>query len=104
MSLGIEVGLRPGHIVLDEDPAPTPKRGGGAAPNFRLMSIVTKRLDGSGRHLLRCYGGRPRPGHIVLDGDPAPPQKGHSSPLTFRLMFIVAKRSPISASAELLLL
>jgi len=45
-------------------------------------------------------------GHIVLDGDPvgtgdpAPPQQ----PLTtFRPMSIVAKRSPISATAELLL-
>ena len=38
------------------------------------------------------------PGHIVLDGDPAPQQ-----PLpTFRPISIVAKRSPISATAELL--
>ena len=29
MKHGIEVGLGPGHIVLDEDPAPTPK---GAQP------------------------------------------------------------------------
>jgi len=40
------------------------------------------------------------PGHIVLDGDSAPPQQ----PLpTFQPMSIVAKRSPISATAELLL-
>ena len=38
-------------------------------------------------------------GHIVLDKDPAPPQKGHS-PLNFRPMSVVAKRSPISATAE----
>jgi len=38
------------------------------------------------------------PGHTVLDGDPAPPQQ----PLaTFRPMSIVAKRSPVSATAEL---
>jgi len=44
------------------------------------------------------------PGHIVLDGDPAPPpRKGHGSPPpTFRFMSIVAKRSPISVTAELL--
>jgi len=43
------------------------------------------------------------PGDIVLDGDPAPPTKGggHSTP-TFRPTSIVAKRSPISATAELL--
>jgi len=43
------------------------------------------------------------PGHIVLNGDPAPPRKGAQLPLpTFQLMSIVAKRSPISATAELL--
>jgi len=41
------------------------------------------------------------PGYIVLDGDPAPP-KGHSS-LNFRPMSVVAKLSPISATAERLL-
>ena len=41
------------------------------------------------------------PGHIVLHGDPALPlRKGHSSP-TFLPMPFVAKRSPISATAEL---
>jgi len=39
------------------------------------------------------------PGHIVLDGDPV-----GTNPLpTFWPMFIVANRSPISATAELLL-
>jgi len=42
------------------------------------------------------------PGQIVLDRDPAPHGKGHSSPPTFRPMSIVAKRTPISATAELL--
>jgi len=42
------------------------------------------------------------PGYIVLDGDPAP-TKGAQPPLTFRPMSTVAKRSPISAIAELLL-
>jgi len=39
-------------------------------------------------------------GHIVLDGDPAPPKRGTA--LNFRPMVAVAKRSPISAVAELL--
>jgi len=44
------------------------------------------------------------PGHTVLDGDPALPlRKGAQQPPTFRLMSIVAKRSPILATAELLL-
>ena len=28
MPLGVEVGLGPGHIVLDGEPAPLPKKGG----------------------------------------------------------------------------
>jgi len=38
MPLGTEVGLGPGHIVLDGDPAPTV-----APPHFRPMPIVAKR-------------------------------------------------------------
>jgi len=38
--LGVEIG--PGHIMLDEDPAPSPQKG--------PMSDVAKRLDG-----LRCH-------------------------------------------------
>jgi len=34
MSLGMEVGLGPGDFVLDGDPAPPPKKGGRAAPQF----------------------------------------------------------------------
>jgi len=56
MPLGIELGLGPRHIVLDGDPAPPQK---GHIPNFRPMSIVDKRLDGSID--ATWYGGRPRP-------------------------------------------
>ena len=47
------------------------------------------------------------PGDIVLDVDPSPPIKRAQQPLppdtrTFRPMSIVAKRLPISATAELL--
>jgi len=46
----------------------------------------------------------PGPGHIVLDGDPVGSQRLPQQPLpTFRPMSIVAKWSPISATAELLL-
>jgi len=42
------------------------------------------------------------PGDIVLDGNPAPHGRGTAAPRpSFRPMSIVAKRSPISASAEL---
>jgi len=49
MQLGTEVGLGPGHIVLDGDPAP-PQRDTARLPNFRPISVVAKWLDGS-----RCY-------------------------------------------------
>jgi len=41
-------------------------------------------------------------GDTVLDGDPAPSRKGAQQAPTFRPMSIVAKRSPISTTAELL--
>jgi len=34
MKLGVQVGLGPGHIVLDEDPAPPPTKGHSPHPIF----------------------------------------------------------------------
>ena len=48
MPLGTEVGLGPVDIVFDGDPAAPPQKGGGTLlPNFRPISVVAKRLDGS---------------------------------------------------------
>ena len=44
-----------------------------------------------------------RPGHIVLDVDPVGTQPPTAAHPFFRPMPIMAKRSPISATAELLL-
>ena len=44
MPLGTEVGLGPGDIVLDGDPAPLMKRGTAAIPTFGPMSFVAKQL------------------------------------------------------------
>ena len=52
MALGMEVGLGPGHTVLDGDPATLPKKGAELSPNFRPISIVAKRLDASKCHLV----------------------------------------------------
>jgi len=41
MTFGMEVGLGPGHIVLDGDPATLPKKWD-RAPNFRPISVVPK--------------------------------------------------------------
>jgi len=46
MALGMEVGLGPGHIVLDGDPATLSKKGS-QPPNFQLISVVAKLLDAS---------------------------------------------------------
>ena len=50
--LGREVGLSPSDIVLDGDPAPLSERERSPPPNFRPVSIVAKRLDGSRCHLV----------------------------------------------------
>ena len=52
MKLGVQVGLGPGHIVLDGDPAPPPPKGGADPPIFRPISVVAKWLDGSGCNLV----------------------------------------------------
>ena len=60
MKLGMQVGLIPGHIVLDGDPAPLPQK-------MPLDMEV-----GLG------------PGDFVSDGDPAPlPKKGDGAPKIF---------------------
>ena len=43
------------------------------------------------------------PGHIVFDGAQIPPERGTAAPPSLRPMTIVAKRSPISATTEILL-
>jgi len=50
MNLGMRVGLGPGNIVLDGDPAPLPQRG--SAPNFRPITVVAQWLDGLKCHLV----------------------------------------------------
>jgi len=50
MKLGMQVGLGPGHIVLDGNPAALPK---GAQPrNFLPTSVAAKWLHGPRCHLV----------------------------------------------------
>jgi len=88
MTLGMEVGLSPGNIVLDGDPAP-PKRGT-ATPQF-LAHVYCGQTAGWTK---MPYGTKVglNPGNIVLHGDPVhAPERGIAAP-TFRQMSIVVKR------------
>ena len=49
-----EVGLGPGDIVLDGDPAPPLRKGAQQPPTFRPMSIVAKRGQ-MVAHLSNCW-------------------------------------------------
>jgi len=76
MKLGMEVGLSPGHIVLDRDP---PKRGTLAQPPHFSVHVCCGQTAGWIKMPLGTEVGL-GPGDIVLDGDPAPPQKGRTAP------------------------
>jgi len=99
MPLGTEVGLGPGDIVLDGDPAPFPKRG-------TARQFLAHTCCGQTARWIKMPLGREvdlGPGEIVFDGNPAPPpEKGAQHP-HFSAMSIVAKRSSILATGEHLL-
>ena len=69
MKLGMQVGLGPGHIVLDGDPAPSPPMG--HSPLF-LAHICCCQMAAWIKMSLGMELGL-GPGDFVLDGDPAPP-------------------------------
>jgi len=100
MPLGTEVGLSPGHIVLDGDPALLPQRGK-TLPHFSAHACC-----GQTAGWIKMLLGREvdlGPGHIVFDGYLPPKKERDTNPPSFRPMSIVAKRSPISATSEHLL-
>jgi len=88
MKLGKQVGLGPGNIALDGDPAPHPPKG---APIFGPYLL---RPNGCRDQHATWYGGRTRPRRLCVRWGPLSPapKGGRSSPPNFRLMFIVAKR------------
>jgi len=59
MKVGMEVGLGPSHIMLDEDAASPPKRST-AAPGFRPLSIVAKwsPISATAEHLFHYCANR----------------------------------------------
>ena len=85
---------QPTRICVRWGPSPLPTKG--HSPNFRPMSVMAKRLDGSRCHLV----GRQTVAQVTLcQMDPAPHERGTTVP-SFRPMSIVAKLSPILATAE----
>jgi len=75
MKLGVELGLGPSHIVLDEDPAP-PQRG--TAPQFSVH-VHCGQTAGWIKMPLGTEVGL-GPGDTVRWGPSSLPKKGHSSP------------------------
>jgi len=115
MKLGMQVGLGPGHIVLDGDPAPLSHSGPSSHPQRKLPKFPTgdtasptQLLPNFSAHI--CCGQMAEwmkiplstevdlsPGIIVLHGDPAhPPPKEHSSPASFRPMYLVVTVARLS--------
>jgi len=89
MPLGTDVGLGPGHIVLDGDPAP-PKKG--YSPQFSAhvccgpTAGLIKMLLWSNGYIdqdVTGYGGRPRPRPTLcwMGTDPPPKKKGGTAPI-----------------------
>jgi len=72
MKLGMEVGLSPGHIVLDGDPASVSPMG--RSPQFSAQ-VCCGQMPGWMKMPLVMEVGL-GPGNIVLDGDPFPPKRG----------------------------
>ena len=80
MKLGTEVGLDPGHIVLDGDPPPLLKKR--HSPLQFSAHVYCGQMAGRIKMPLGTEVGL-GPGDIVLDGDPAPPQGGTTAPPLF---------------------
>jgi len=75
MALGMEVGLGPGHIVLDGDPAPPLQKR--HSPSIFGPCLLW--ANGCMYQDTTWYGGRPQPRrHCVRRGPSAPSRKRHS--------------------------
>ena len=78
LALGMEVGLGPGHIVLDGNPAPLPKKG---APQFSAY-FYCDQMDGWMKTPLDTEVDL-GPSHFVWDGFPGIRERGTAAPPLF---------------------
>jgi len=91
MKLGMQLGLGPGHIVLDGDVGSLPQRDR-VPPIFDFSAHIYCRQTAAWIKMPLDMEVGLGTGHIVVDGDPAtPPPKG-AQPSNFRPMSIVPKR------------
>jgi len=82
MALGVEVGHGPGHIVLDGNPAPLPKRG--RAPQFSAAHFYCGQTAVCIRISLGKDRGRPQPTrHNCVRWGPCWPSPKGAQPLQF---------------------
>jgi len=103
MPLDTEVGLGPRHIVLDGDRVTEPiHENGHSSPSPHFSAHVY--CDQTAGWIRMPLGTEIDlgPSDVVLDGNPALPTEGGTTAPTFRTVSIVAKRSPIPGTAELL--
>jgi len=101
MPLSMEVGLGPGDIVFDVEPA-TPSKKGTPTPTQFLAHVYCGQTAGWMKTPLGAKVDLGQ-GHIVLDGVLAPAKRGISAPPTLFGPCLLWPRSPISATDELLL-
>jgi len=73
MELGMQVGLGPGHIALDGDPAPPPPKGSRAP---KISAHVYCGYTAGWMKLVLGMEAGLSPGDFVLDGTQPPPPKG----------------------------
>ena len=93
MKLGVRVGLGPGHIVLDGDPAPHPAKGHSPPPKFsahvycgQTAVWIKMPLD-----MEEGLGVRDTVFECVRCGPSYPRKKAHPLPPNFWPMSVVAK-------------
>ena len=80
MALGMEMGLGPGHIVLDGDPAPPQKTRGTAPPIFGPCLLWP---NGWIDQDATWSGGRPRPWPHCVRWGPVPRKEAQQPPHFF---------------------
>jgi len=77
MTLGMLVGLGPGHIVIDGDPAALPQKGEEPPPIFGPFLLwPNNRPNGWMHQDATWYGDRPQPRRLCVIWRPSPSPKG----------------------------